>query len=187
MVKGQLCFMSVVSRELPTSLSHLYVPITAGKLALHFERTRKLSTKQREQTPQDRIRDQNGTFCPASFSNGGEMQYHCLYLPGGNWDWGVRMFFTLVRGWIINTNYLCLTSLRNVCLVVAKQILRGFFGEVPPPPPLYLVNLLCAKPCSGAWVRLVRDGVKTRLSVQSLALSYSLAARTGSETRDTGP
>lgn len=64
--------------------------------------------------------------------------------------------------------------------VTLKQILRDLFLR----PVFYLLEIvhsLCAKPCSGA-LRLVGDGVKTRLSVQSLALSHSLAARTVSET-----
>lgn len=53
--------MPVVGRELPASLPHPHNRENNSAL-----RTKKLSTKQREQTPQGRIRDQNGTSCPKS-------------------------------------------------------------------------------------------------------------------------
>ena len=50
---------------------------------MHLERTRKLSTKQREQTPQGRKRDQNATSCPASFRL--ELRGDAISLPIAGW------------------------------------------------------------------------------------------------------
>lgn len=60
--------------------------------------------------------------------------------------------------------------------VTLKQILRDLFLR-PVFFLLQLVHSLCAE-----LLRLVGDGVRTRISVQSLVLSHSLAARTVSET-----
>lgn len=67
-MKGQLCFMPMVSGASPAPISHSIYPTAARTITLLLEGTGKVSTKQRQDSKlQHRIRDQNGTPCPASF------------------------------------------------------------------------------------------------------------------------
>lgn len=77
--------MSVVGGELPAPLSHLIYPQNSweNNPALRHDKEVVHKAWSREQTPQGRIRDQNGTPCPASSRL--ELRGGAISLPIPGW------------------------------------------------------------------------------------------------------